>query len=350
MAQASTSNPQPGSPSIRGRSPSPDLFNLTDLPDQRYKLPLLKDEIAAYLENYRTWTSTSCACPKPMCYEEETPQEEKDKLLAVLLEANRKWRIPGSQLPRIYPSEKDWADTPTEYREMIDKAVTINHVMGISSGRKYVVENRFFARKNHIQNCIEYIQEQQKRINFPPYFRLPVWGNPVRMDTQGMTIDEAGASTILFRIEAEACFLEIMAYTNPRISPSIFIHRRKDIPRMRSPYWKKPVPPREILADIEEEEEGPARIRDIPPHITTTRPGRPRFIDPNTTQLSIIPDEPEDTFRAEDFTTDFRRQDVRNLRANTAHRRTSQLPRPSFLSIDHLKIGVLGNLVGRVHK
>ena len=120
-----------------------------------------------------------------------------------------------------------------------------------------------------------------------------------------MTTEEVATLTILFRIEAEACFLEIMAYMNPRISPLIFLHRRDDIPKMRNPYWKKPIPPREIEAEIEEEEEGPARIRDIPPHIMMTHPKRPQFINHNMTQLSIIPNELEDTFRAEDFTTDF---------------------------------------------
>ena len=86
-----------------------------DTPDRRYRFPILKDEIEEYLEDPRKWMSTTCVCPKPMYMAEKSSQEEKSKTLQLLTEGNQKWRILGNQFPRIYPSEKDWVDAPTEY-------------------------------------------------------------------------------------------------------------------------------------------------------------------------------------------------------------------------------------------
>jgi len=80
-----------------------------------------------------------------------------------------------------------------------------------------------------------------------------------------MTELEAKQAAALFRVEAEACLLEIWSFTNPSRSAEVFQKNRHTIWKITMPFWKE-----DALCSIEATEDPQETYfqRDAPPHDT----------------------------------------------------------------------------------
>ena len=204
--------------------------------------------------------------------------------------ANQKWRTPGTLIPKVYPTEYDFkkalvlpifTDNHKEMEFLLLPIVT-NAVYGIND--KGAITCVYFFIQESIKEVQEYLKKKREIIP-KPLFPLPQTGISTRMEREGMTQYEAAQASALFKIEFEACLLEIWSYTNPRLSAHTFQTKPYSIYQMIMPFWKEEEP-----LDPNTNKEDTSILKDLPPHIKGK--GRISFQDVNT---SITP-ENQDTW------------------------------------------------------
>ena len=111
-----------------------------------------------------------------------------------------------------------------------------------------------------------------------------------------MSLQEACQAAALFKIELEACLLEIWSHINPRMSAQIFRRNRHSIWNLSKPFWKDETPWQ--LEAIEEHAEL-SFLRDLLPHITP----RKKRVSFHPLEDVMIGDY-EDTRAHEDYSVD----------------------------------------------
>jgi len=240
---------------------------------------------AQALNNYRkylklktnTWGNTDTFYPLSIvimagdAYRETRIQFKKDAMNAL-----KKWRSPNTVLPRIYPSGRDWKEafvydiykknTEKDHRELVFgflHVLTFHRVTGVDDQGNIIT--RHFIEQCHFDQFNAQIEAAREEIP-NPFFSLPKFGVSQRLLTQGMSEDEARQAAAIYRIEIEACLLEIWSHTNPRMSPDTFVRRHNTIWHMSMPFWKEDLP-RQI--DATEDPSNISYLRDLPPHVTT---------------------------------------------------------------------------------
>jgi hypothetical protein len=275
------------------------------------------------------WKDVDIFYPFPLYHYEGTPTGERFKQHAEY--AITKWRSPGTLLPRIYPKEKQHKEgivlesltTPEhEFLEKIWKTLSFNRVTGINEQGGQEV--RYFIVLSRLGKLKLELEKLRKKIS-QPFFPLPQFGASQRMINLGMTKLEAQQISALFRVELEACLLEIWSYINPSMSNSIFLSRRNDIWNISMPFWSQGIP-----TGNEEQPDQPS-MPNLHPFITT-RKGR-RNIPPPIREEE--PYEYSETVRQPNLSDHSLRRDSRNLHSHIAAQRvgTSQTPNPRSLNV-----------------
>ena len=134
--------------------------------------------------------------------------------------ANKKWRTPGNLIPKVYPSEFDFkcaaaksilAEKMNEVEYYIFPA-QCNVVFGTNEEGELV--QRYFFIPEVIKEIQEFLKKQREDIP-KPLFPLPQTGLGARLEREGMNQYEAAQATALFKVEIEACLLEIWSYSSP---------------------------------------------------------------------------------------------------------------------------------------
>jgi hypothetical protein len=157
-----------------------------------------------------------------------------------------------------------------------------------------------------------------------PFFQLPQFGASQRMLNLGMTKLEAQQIAALFRVELEACLLEIWSYINLTMLNSIFLSQCHEIWNISMPFWSQNTSRNEGQPDQ-------PMTQDPHPFITTRR--RRRNIPPPIPEEASIED--SGTYWRQDFTEHSICQDSRNIQSNITAQRvgTSQTPNPQSLNV-----------------
>lgn len=242
------------------------------------------------------------------------------------LTASQKWRSPGYQIPRIYPTEKEWKEGmiwgvfSKEHDQIIAlmEPLHFNVIQGYSDTGE-VIEKYFFP-SDHVKIIQNHIIALSKEIT-QPHFPIPQLGISARLERLGMNYTEASQASALFKIEIEASVLEILSHINPLMSKKAF-RNTNTIWRLSMPFWKEES---RTLEDINEEQEDRSILRDLPPHIKEKR--RESFYIPNKS-----------------LTTE--NQDAWNVRTQTAHRNigrdSSFEPRTPHMGGGRLRESILG--------
>ena len=133
---------------------------------------------------------------------------------------NQKWRTLGTLIPKVYPTEYDFKSTlvipillgEAKEMELLLFPILCNTVYGIDD--EGVLVCRYFFVPEVIKESQEYLRKKREVIP-KPLFPLPQTGISTRMEREGMTQYEAAQASALFKIEIEACLLEIWSYTSP---------------------------------------------------------------------------------------------------------------------------------------
>jgi hypothetical protein len=208
------------------------------------------------LQNYKdcseseltNWQDSDTLYPLPIAaFTHTSPTEAKEEFRTNAITVIGKWRSPADTLPRIYPLEKDWKDGDC-LQFLYDKqpfiltaleALTFNRVQGIDENGQLLT--KYFIIQHHEGNCRAQLLELQKEIGSPPFFLLPKFGVNQRLHNHSMTELEAKQAVALFRVEMEACLLEIWSYINPTMSAETFKKNKHTIWKIHMPFWKKEV-------------------------------------------------------------------------------------------------------------
>ena len=134
-----------------------------------------------------------------------------------------------------------------------------------------------------------------------------------------MSLQEACQATVIFKIELEACLLEIWSHINPRISAQIFRRNQHSIWNLSKPFWRDKTPCQ--LEAIEERAEV-SFFRDLPPHVTPRRK-RVSFHPLEST----MNEDYEDTRTHKDYSIDPSTQHMRNVHTNITSKHVGSSPR-----------------------
>ena len=94
-----------------------------------------------------------------------------------------------------------------------------NIVKGIGEARETIT--KYFIPPQRTDEVQESLKKLQKDIN-QPFFPLPNYSISTQLEKQGMSLQEACQAAVIFKIELEACLLEIWSHINPRMSAQIF--------------------------------------------------------------------------------------------------------------------------------
>src|SRR5882757_9469221 len=319
-----------------------------------YQVPSIEDEVEANhvfkRKGKEAWPEKVTLQDDNLWELEKQSDENRKEFQDFTLAANQKWREKNSQIPKVYPTKREWEEADPELRRLMFQALKMEVVSGLENSKNDLPKftMRFFVNLTAYDEFRAHLEGTQKKAVYFPFFRLPMWGISQKHMREGLNFKEAAEAMALFMVEAEACILEIIAYTNPRLKPSLFIHKRDQIYNMAMPAWKTPDPPQPLGAELYDTSQ--TFQRDLPPHITERRPRRSKEVPSRYTlpaeppNLSRIQEEPSKTYDPLDF-TQFSHHHIRNVQANVASRQTGQAPRPSFMTQSHLQKGGLKNIV-----
>ena len=195
--------------------------------------------------------------------------------------ANQKWRTPGTLIPKVYPTEFNFKkalvlpivnDIQLELEFIIFPIVT-NAIYGINE--EGALTCVYFFILEAVKRIQEYLSKKREIIP-KPLFPLPQTSISTRMEREGMTQYKAAQATALFKIEYEACLLEIWSYTSPRLSAHTFRTKPYSIYQLVMPFWRE-----EEQAYSNNTQGETSILKDIPPHIKGK--GRVSFQPADTT-------------------------------------------------------------------
>jgi len=169
-------------------------------------------------------------------------QENIDEFRRMAIEGNRRWRSPGTLVPKIYPTSTNWKEATV--MDIVNEtflviaslpALAFDVVQGRDSHNSQII--RYFIDQENERKIIKHVTKAREFIQ-DPYFPLPKYGVSQRLLKQGMTRSEALAAAAIFRVEMEAVLLEIFHHSIPTLSESVFRTKRKEIPLMVMPFWE----------------------------------------------------------------------------------------------------------------
>jgi len=108
------------------------------------------------------------------------------------LEAQKKWRTLYTNIPQIYPSEKDWAGvTPIErtfeFLQVIIQVTSLDIVKGIDNAGD--IKIRYFIDETEHRKLMRKLESRRRDFSDELLFPLPRWGIPQKL------IKEAGIPT-----------------------------------------------------------------------------------------------------------------------------------------------------------
>ena len=282
-------------------------------------------------------------------YMENTNPEARNYFKVDAQDALRKWRTPGTTLLRIYPTKKDWKEgivySILEHRGeepfMIWAPLSFNVLKGIDDAGQRTT--RYFIIDHLVGEFREKLQALRAHMDLPPFFPLPQYGVSERLRKQGLTEEEARQAAAIFRVEAEACLLEIWKKLCPTMSDKAFRSNTNALSKLSMPFWAEDSVPTESRQSVPDY----SYIRDIPPHQTSRR----------KYTLSYVPDTEMDhewdfddrhhsrTHLTDNFPQDDQ-HDSRNLQAAVAARLVGTRPaayeRGSQLGQGRLRDSIMG--------
>ncbi len=127
-------------------------------------------------------------------------------------------------LPCIYPSEKDWKEGITftilgqgkHHLLAIWEPLSFNFLKGISEKGEYTL--KYFIIEHQVGEFRQSLQELRLLTKTPPVFPLPQFGVSQKLLQEGLSEEEACQVAAIFRVETEACLLEIWVKLCPTMS------------------------------------------------------------------------------------------------------------------------------------
>ena len=176
-------------------------------------------------------------------------------------------------LPHIYPAKKDWQEgivfhllKQTNHNPLtLWELLTFNILKGIDNCRNHIT--RYLIIEYHLGGFHWKLQALQLTMRTPSYFLLPQFGVSHKQLKEGLMEDEARQAAAIFRIETEACLVEIWSKLCPTMSDEIFRMNTRAIRSLVMPFWKPESEHPSTLAFVPEHQP----IHHIPPHISTGR-------------------------------------------------------------------------------
>jgi len=220
------------------------------------------------------WIDKDIFYPAPIAAIMESSNPEiRNDFRREVREALRKWRTPGDSFSRIYPTTKDWKEgiafnimDQGDYNAFeLWKPLTFNVVRGIGDDGNHIT--KYFIIDHFVGGFRQTLQARRSTMSTPPFFPLPQYGVSQRLLRGGLSEEEARQAAAIFRVETEACLLEIWSKLCPTMSDKTFRMNSDSIRNMSMPFWTE-----ELLQTVNQQNPSDyAHIRDTPPHLTTRK-------------------------------------------------------------------------------
>ncbi len=321
---------------------------------KEYKLLSWSQTVSDYRDlsesEISNWSEQDIFYPLPISAYMESPDPESRNLFKKdAQDALHKWRSPGTSLLHIYPTKKDWKEgiafSILERREddpfQIWKPLSYNVLRGISNAGQQVT--RFFIIKHFVGEFRKKLQALCTKMGIPPFFPLPQFGVSEKLLKQGLMEDEARQASAIFRVESEACLLEIWKKLCPTMSDKAFHMNTDTIYKLSMPFWVEDPTSTEGCHNIPDY----SHIRDTPPHLTSRRRRTPIYVPDNDVLHDMDYDIHQNSITNDPYIpTRNDQQDSRNLQAAMATKHVGTLPdvseRSSHLGQGHLRDSIIG--------
>ena len=288
------------------------------------------------------WPDSNAMYPLPLdAYTRESTPEVRSEIKQYAMEALWNWRLLGTPLARIYPSERDWKEglmisllqKKDNLMDPIFHSSIFNIVKGIGEAGETII--KYFILPQRMDEVQESLKKLWKDIN-QPFFPLPKYSISTQLEKQGMSFQEACQAAAIFKIKLKACLLEIWSHINPRMSAQIFRRNQHSIWNLSKPFWRDETPC--WLKAIEEHTEV-SFFRDLLPHIMLRR----KRVSFHLLESTMNKDY-EDTRTHEDYSIDPSTQYTRHIHANITSKHVSSSPRSADRT-PHIGCGRLHNSI-----
>jgi hypothetical protein len=117
----------------------------------------------------------------------------------------------------MYPMAWEWREADEELRMLYNEACTADTVVGLEQDRETArVEPAFFLSHTTHKAFMDYLRDLQKEhIKFIPILLNPKWALGSRHMKRGLSMKQLKEMLLVYMTEAEACILEILAYSSP---------------------------------------------------------------------------------------------------------------------------------------
>ena len=306
--------------------------NLTRVWGRRNVYPLVPWPEA--LANYRNlsesqlteWIDKDTFYPVPIeSLMEHSDPELRNEFRKEVREALRKWRTLGDSFSQIYPTTKDWKEgiafTILDQGDFnafeLWKPLTFNMVRGIGEDSNYIT--RYFIIEHYVGEFRLSLQALRMTMTTLPLFPLPQYGVSQRLLRNGLSEDEARQAAALFRVETEACILEIWSKLCPTMSDKAFRVNQNAIWNMSMPFWTEEL----LQATNHQNSSDYPNLRDLLPHLNH-RKKHTTFITPDT----------DATYQA-DF-DDYSHRKSHDLEKSTRNHRNSSKDLQAAIAAKHI--------------
>jgi hypothetical protein len=341
------SNPALTAPIQPSQRTSKDAF-FSAATNSFQEMPDLEDEIREY-HRYKKgqnppWPNTlSLFDGITLASHEQESTEDKESFRELVSKGNHKYREPHNPIPRIYPTQKEWSRADPKFLSHMTKACQADVVIGVTEQNQQISVQPvlFFPYEDH-KSFVDYLKEmQRKHINWTPFFRPPVWAPGSGHMRKGLSKDQIKEMLAIYIVEAEACILEILAYSQPEMKEDLFVYHRETIYDIAMPFWQvtepEPLGAESFLPQSFQ--------RDPPPHITTRKPRRTKDIAPPPPETHYLSPVPEERTYDPLNLTEMSLHPIRKVQANIAARHVGSAPRTSYLNSNHLQKGRIQEII-----
>ena len=133
----------------------------------------------------------------------------------------------GTPIPKVYPPATQWQELEEEIRELYHEACAAEVVAGlIRKGDELRLEPVFFFSHEAHRAFVTHLKElQREHIKYIPFFQTPTWAPGSRHMKKGLTRQQVKEMVTIYMVEAEACLLEIVTYSSPRLKEDLFVYQ-----------------------------------------------------------------------------------------------------------------------------
>jgi len=194
----------------------------------------LEEQIKLYKEYPGKWPLTTNLSPTRLCDLENSEPITLKQFKKDCEEACKEFREEGIVYPKLYLSSNLWDLVSQTLIDLLNEALAIDLIIGTSTQG---ITERYFLNMVAYTKLYDKLSTGFQHTPYRTYYKMPEWGLSSRTFRNGINLQLATQLSKLFRVEAEAYILEILANNSQELSNDLFVSARHEIPTIYGKLW-----------------------------------------------------------------------------------------------------------------